>query len=95
MLQRPWLVFHFPNKLSAACALGKPLHRENKHFLLFSLGKKTNPCRLGYNIRKEQNNNNMGMTKEAVLAVDFDSVIRASLQLLILDSHAAMYMWFH
>jgi len=56
------------------------------------MGKKTNPCRLGYNIRNEQNNNNTGMTKEAVLAVDFDSVIRASLQLLILDSHATMYM---
>lgn len=88
------LVFHFLNKLSAAaCALGKPLHSGKiSIFLLFSLGKKTNPCRLGCNIHKEQKNNNMGMTKEAVLAADFDSVIRASLQLLILDLHAAIYM---
>lgn len=67
------------------CTIGK-----RSIFLLFSLGKKTNPCRLGCNIHKEQKNNNMGMTKEAVLAADFDSVIGASLQLLILDSHAAI-----
>lgn len=93
MLQRLWLVFHFLNKLSAACALGKPLHNGKRSiFLLFSLGWKHTLVLLVV-IFTTTKNSTMGMTKEAVLAADFDSVIRASLQLLILDSHAAIYMW--
>lgn len=42
MLQRPWLVFRFLNKLSAACALGKLLHNGEKSiFVLFSWDENT------------------------------------------------------
>lgn len=55
MLQRPWLVFRFLNKLSAACALGKPLHRGGKAFFIVLIGMKTHPGLIGCNIH---NNNN-------------------------------------
>ncbi len=55
MLQRPCLVFRFLNKLSAACALGKPLHRGGKAFFIVLIGMKTHPGLIGCNIH---NNNN-------------------------------------
>lgn len=73
--------------LGSHCTVGK------EAFFIVLIGKKTNPGLLGCIIHNGGKNlTNMGMTKEAVLASDFDSVVRASLQLLILDPHAAIYM---
>lgn len=72
MLRRPWLVFHFLNKLSAACALGKPLHSGGKiTFFIVLIGKKTNPGLLGCinHNRKKNKSHKLGHDKRGCFSI--------------------------